>query len=299
MTITRREFLGLSSASLLFGFLPRGFHGVNLTEIRRGVGIFTARGGTIGWLANGGGMVAVDSQYPDTAQSFLEALRARGPVPLDALINTHHHGDHTAGNGVLRESVRRIVAHERVPELQRVAAAGTAAEATQAYPDTVFSGEWSIQVGDETVRAKHYGAGHTAGDATVFFERADVVHMGDLVFSRAYPFVDRPGGASIRGWVDVLERVTAEHGEGTIYVFGHANPAASITGTRADVLLERDFLSAVLETAERAIAAGRSREEVVAMERLPGFPDHAPLAASLTLAMPLGAAYDELRGGGA
>jgi cyclase len=298
MKITRREFVGISSASLLFGFLPRGLHGAHLTEVRRNVGIFTARGGTIGWLANSGGMLAVDSQYPDTAQTFLEALRSRGAAPLDALINTHHHGDHTAGNAVLRGAVRRIVAHERVPELQRTAAAGTASEGAQVYPDTTFSGEWSVQLGDETVRAKHFGAAHTAGDCTVHFERADVVHMGDLVFSRAYPFVDRPGGATIRGWVDVLERVAGEHGAGTIYVFGHANPAASITGSRADVLLERDFLSAVLETAGRAIAQGRSREEVLAIERLPAFPDHAPLAASLTLAVPLGAAYDELRGAG-
>jgi glyoxylase-like metal-dependent hydrolase (beta-lactamase superfamily II) len=40
---------------------------------------------------------------------------------IDALVNTHHHGDHTDGNAVCQPSVRRIVAHRRVPELQRSA----------------------------------------------------------------------------------------------------------------------------------------------------------------------------------
>jgi len=43
----------------------------------------------------------------------------------------------------------------------------------------------------------------------MMFERANVVHMGDLVFNRLYPYVDRPGGASVRGWVARLEEATA------------------------------------------------------------------------------------------
>jgi hypothetical protein len=33
---------------------------------------------------------------------------------------------------------------------------------------------------------------HTSGDITVTFERANVVHMGDLMFNRRHPVVDRP-----------------------------------------------------------------------------------------------------------
>jgi cyclase len=301
MTLTRRDFLGASALGLLAGLVPRLAAGAQqlpheFVELRRGVGIFTARGGTIGWLANPDGTLVVDSQFPDTARLCLDGLRDRHARPVDALVNTHHHGDHTAGNGVFREAAARIVAHARVPALQRRAAAAGGSEDAQSYADTTFEDAWTVEVGDETVRAKHYGPAHTGGDCTVHFERADVVHMGDLVFNRAYPFIDRGGGASVAGWIALLEAVADEHGAETLYVFGHGRREFGVTGGRADVLVQRDFLAAVLETAERAVAAGKSREEAVAVERLSGFPDHAPLADWLTLGTALGAAYDEVTG---
>lgn len=298
MTWTRRDFVRASALGLLTGAFPRSLAlgreiGSQFAELRRNVGIFSARGGTIGWLVNRTGAVVVDSQFPDTAEVCLTGLRDRNALQLDALINSHHHGDHTAGNGVFREAARRIVAHSHVPELQRRAAEASGSANAQTYADTTFENEWTVEVGDERVRAKYYGAAHTGGDCTVFFERADVVHMGDLVFNRAYPFIDRAGGGSVRGWIALLEAVAAEHSADTLYVFGHSRPEFAVTGGRADILLQRDFLSALLETARRAIAEGKSREEATAMERLPGFPEHGPLG-RLTLAMSLGAAYDEL-----
>jgi cyclase len=88
--------------------------------------------------------------------------------------------------------------------------------------------------------------------------------------------------------------VAAEHPEDTIYIFGHANPAFGMTGSRADLLYQRDFLSAVLQRARRAVAQGQSREEATALERLPGFPDHVAITSWLSLAAPLGAAFDEV-----
>jgi cyclase len=305
MSLSRRDFLGTSALGLLAAGFPHVLSAAayprlalprSIVELRRNVGIFTSRGGTMGWLANARGALVVDSQFPDTAATFADGFRERGTSAFDALLNTHHHGDHTGGNGVFRESARHIVAHANVPTLQRRAAEASGAAETQTYADTTFDVEWRASIGDETVRAKHYGPAHTGGDATVFFEQADIVHMGDLVFNRVYPFVDRAGGASMRGWVYVLEAVAAEHSADTIYIFGHARPGFEVTGGRADVLLQRDLLSAVLETAERAVAAGRSREDAMAAERLPGFDEHEPINARLTLGAVIGVAWDELTG---
>ena len=80
------------------------------------------------------------------------------------LINTHHHGDHTAGNQTLQPAVETIVAHANVPRLQRRQAAERITEAAQAYPDTTFEDSWSLDLGSELVSAKHDGPGHTGGD---------------------------------------------------------------------------------------------------------------------------------------
>lgn len=92
------------------------------TDLQRGVGIFTGRGGTIGWLVDPSGSAVVDTQMPGTAEIFLEGFLKRSPGGIDLLINSHHHFDHTGGNPILRPRSTTHLAHARVPELQRAAA---------------------------------------------------------------------------------------------------------------------------------------------------------------------------------
>src|SRR5215472_14632169 len=90
------------------------------TPLRRNVEFFTGRGGTIGYLVNQGGVLVVDSQYPDAAKVFLEGLTSRShDRPVDVLLNTHHHADHTGGNPVFVGVAKSIVAQARVPALQK------------------------------------------------------------------------------------------------------------------------------------------------------------------------------------
>jgi cyclase len=263
------------------------------TPLRRGVGIFTGRGGTIGWLVNADAVAAVDAQFPDTAAKFLSDLPGRSGREFDVVINTHHHGDHTAGNVVLKPAAKRIVAHVNVPELQRLRAEQAKNLDQQVYADLTFADSWRTELGDETVQARHFGPAHTKGDIIVTFEKANVVHMGDLMFNRVYPVIDRPGGASIRAWIVLLEKVAADYPADALYVFGHGNPRFGVTGTRADLLVLRDYLAGLLDHTQRQISAGRPKAEIVALENLPGFPDfQQPLPNRL--GANLGTAYDEL-----
>ena len=93
------------------------------TALRGNTGFFSARGGTIGWLIAPDGVVVVDTQFPDTAQQCLDGIKTRASRPIDLLVNTHHHGDHTGGNAVFKPHVGGIVAHVNVPGLQQKAAA--------------------------------------------------------------------------------------------------------------------------------------------------------------------------------
>ncbi len=270
--------------------------------LRRDVGIFTGRGGTIGWLAAKDAAVVVDTQFPDTALVCLKGLPGIGGRTLDASINTHHHLDHTGGNVVFKAASKVLVAQANVPGLQ-FAAAKRAEEgikpdpaakvAAQVYADTTFADVWRREIGSEIVTAEFRGPGHTGGDAVVIFEKANVVHMGDLVFNRIYPFVDRPGGASLQGWVKALEDSASSYPADAIYVFGHGHAKFGVTGGRADLLVMRDFLSGVLAYVQKGIAAGQPKETIVAVDNLPGFPDYAtPLPNRLGSV--LGAAFDEL-----
>ena len=267
---------------------------VRFTPVRENVGYATGRGGTIGWLADPQALVAVDAQFPETAQQFIDGLPGRGGREFDHLINTHHHGDHTAGNGVFRPVTRAIVAHANVPALQRGRAKAPGAETVA---DTTFTDQWRRDLGGETVAARHFGPAHTGGDIVVHFEKANVVHVGDLVFNRVYPVIDRPGGASIAGWIAVLEALRRTYPADALYLFGHGSARFGVTGTAADLDVMRDFLTALLAHTQREIQAGKTRDEIAALAEFPGFPDHLPAPGSPSrLPTDLGVAYDELTG---
>jgi len=311
--MNRREFLrhslvataGLTVARRLPGQVHASPNPLDITHfqpVRRDVGYFTGRGGTIGWLASPQALVVVDTQFPDTALTCLHGLPGIGRRTIDATINTHHHHDHTGGNVVFKPASRVLVAQANVPRLQFEAAQRaeaaprvdpSATVAAQVYADTTFPDVWRRELGGEIVTAEFRGPAHTGGDAVIIFEKANVIHLGDLVFNRMYPVVDRPGGATLRGWVKALEDCAAAYPADAVYLYGHGNPKFGVSGTRADLLVMRDFLSAVLERVQKAVAAGQDKPTVVAVENLPGFPDFAtPLPNRLGGI--LGAAFDEL-----
>lgn len=264
------------------------------TELRGGVGIFSMQGGTIGWFTTEGMIVTVDSQFPDPAQAFIDGISDFGTGPEKVLFNTHHHGDHTGGNPVFARDGYRIIAHENVPALQEQSARASETEANQAYAETVFGREYELAAGSETIRAAYYGPAHTKGDSVIWFREANIAHMGDLVFNRLYPFIDRNGGALITGWIQLLETVYSEADSDTLFIFGHGNPDFGVTGNRDDLLYLRNFLSHVLEYTQQGIQEGKSREELMQIQQFEEFPDHLSPSDFLSLPRNIDVAWSEL-----
>jgi glyoxylase-like metal-dependent hydrolase (beta-lactamase superfamily II) len=313
--INRKEFLSNSLKTIAAGSIGLNLSGIasdkgdytdiapvskaaihqsNFQELRRNVGLFTGRGGTIGWLDNSEALVAIDAQFPDTAEECINGLKARSSKTMDLLVNSHHHNDHTAGNGVFAGFTDHIIAHERVPEYQKAANADS--ETVPVTADQRFSTRWSGDFGDETLHLFHFGAAHTGGDTISFFEQAEVAHLGDLVFNRAYPYIDPRSGASVQNWVLVLNQIIEELPKETLYIFGHGHFGHGITGSWEDIQRKREFLEELLTVTQKAIAEGKSKEELAKMEMLTGFEDFAAPNWRLPLAYNLEIVYDELMG---
>jgi glyoxylase-like metal-dependent hydrolase (beta-lactamase superfamily II) len=301
MRLDRRQFIVLSSGALAATPLARAFAQQPATppatafaDVRRNVGTFTGRGGTIGWLINRDAVIAVDTQFPDTAKLCVDGLKGKASGrAIDAVVNTHHHGDHTGGNAVFREAAKKLVAHARVPELQKKFASTAPDAAPPVVADTTFDASWSQSFGDETVSAHYNGPGHTGGDAIVHFERAHVVHMGDLLFHERHPRVDRPAGASIRNWMTILEKVVRDMPADTIFIAGHSREGLPVAVDAKAVTKFRDYFDAVLTHAQKGIAQGQGKDAITATASLPGFEGYQG-GGTLTLAGVLGVAYDEL-----
>jgi cyclase len=262
----------------------------SFTPLRSNIGHFTGRGGTIGWFATDDAVVVVDSQFENSAQDFLSGISEYGTGPEKILFNTHHHGDHVSGNRLFKNRDYKIIAHRNVPGLQT----GNSQDGSAVTAETLFDDEFTLDLGNEIVTARYYGRAHTSGDSVIWFERGNIVHMGDLVFNRWYPFIDTNGGAHIEGWISLLETVADEANRETIFIFGHGSSDYGITGSREDLLYMRDYLTKLLDYTSTGIEKGRPLDEIAAIDRFEEFPNHQSAGSRLSIQSNIEAAYHEL-----
>ena len=230
--------------------------------LRGGVGFFTERGGTIGWMASKDGMVVVDTQFPEQSEHLVGELMKLKKGKVDLLINTHHHGDHTAGNGVYTKLTDTILAHSNSLKNQKTSAITRGNEADQVYPTETFDTSIQKKVGKEIVDLKYFGAAHTSGDSITHFQIANVVHMGDLVFNRRFPYIDMGAGANIENWVKVLDQIKETYDNETIFIWGHAGSGYDIRGGKEEISAFQNYLERLLEFGEKSMKAGITLEEL-------------------------------------
>ena len=268
--MNRRNFI--QNSTLAFGALAlsnRTFGNTifdnpyKMKMLRGDVGVFTEKGGTIAYLQTKKGFAVVDSQFPEQSTHLITELKKLSEKPIQLLINTHHHGDHTSGNISFKGLVEHVVAHENSLKNQQASAQKAKTEDKQLYPDVTFTDTWHQKVGKESIKAHYFGAAHTNGDALIHFEHANILHMGDLMFNRRYPFVDRSAGANIKSWISVLDKTITTFDNETIFVFGHAFDPEKITGDKEDIKVFKDYLEKLLVFAESEIKAGKSKEEFI------------------------------------
>lgn len=256
------------------------------------IGIFTEKGGTILFLLTKKAMVVVDSQFPDTAGHLIEELKKKNKKPFRYLINTHHHGDHTGGNIAFKGLAEHVVAHVNSKANQlRVAGEQKISADKFHVPDITFSNEgWKTKVGKENIMAHYFGAGHTNGDSMIHFQKANIVHMGDLVFNRRHPFIDKTSGANIASWVTVLDKAIATFNKSTQFVCGHAAVGYDVVVKADGLKLFGDYLGNLLKFTEAEIRAGKTKEEILKAKEIPGSPEWKGDG----IDRPLAAAYTEL-----
>jgi len=261
-----------------------------ITMLRNNIGIFTERGGTIAFLLSKTGMIVVDAQFPDQSKHLIDELKKKSEQPFKLLINTHHHGDHTAGNISFKGIAEHVLAHENSLKNQKNSAAANKSEDKQLYPDQTYRNTWTQNIDNEHINLSYHGAGHTDGDSFVHFEHANIVHMGDLVFNRRHPFVDRGAGANMKSWVSVLDKAVKKFDKDTLFVYGHSGTGYEVTGKMDDLKKFGDYLGKVLVFTESEIKAGKTKEEILKATSIPGADEWKGDG----IERPLGAAYDEL-----
>jgi glyoxylase-like metal-dependent hydrolase (beta-lactamase superfamily II) len=176
-----------------------------------------------------------------------------GGGPVQAVINTHYHLDHTHGNPGFAPGTT-VVSTARTKEhlLQRDAAYWEGA-AAETLPSVTFADTHDLAVGGKTVRSLHLGRGHTDGDLVVLFVEDRVLHTGDLFFNARYPNIDLEAGGSVRSWGDTLARVLELD-------FDKVIPGHGPQTDRAGLERFRRFVVELAQLAQDAAAKGEGLE---------------------------------------
>jgi cyclase len=238
--------------------------------LRNDIGIFTEKGGTIGYLLTKEGIVIVDAEFPEQAGHLIAELKKINENPFELLINTHHHGDHTSGNIAFKGIVKNVAAHSNSLANQQKVAIAQKTEDKQLYPDITYGDSWDYKIGKEQIRTYYFGPAHTNGDSIIHFQQANIAHMGDLVFNRRWAFVDRSAGASIKNWISALDKTLTTFDKETIFVFGHAFDPAKVYGNKEDLKAMQDYLTKLLDFVGMEIKAGKSKEDIMKEKSIPG-----------------------------
>src|SRR3989442_1668121 len=84
-----------------------------LKKLAEGAYVLYGRGGNIGFAVTDEGVVVIDDQFADLAPGIAEQIKSVTPKPVKFLINTHHHRDHTRGQGFFLKKTN-IPPHHKV-----------------------------------------------------------------------------------------------------------------------------------------------------------------------------------------
>jgi glyoxylase-like metal-dependent hydrolase (beta-lactamase superfamily II) len=186
--------------------------------------IYMLEGGGAGNIAASvgeDGIVIVDDQYAPLADKIQAAVKNLKITdkPVRFVINTHYHGDHTGGNEPFASTGSTVIAQDNVRKrLETPGIAGngssikmeTKAATKGALPVITFDHDVTVHLNGEDIRALHFPAGHTDGDAIIFFPKNNVVHMGDDFVRYGFPFIDVSSGGSVQGMISAMEKCEAQ-----------------------------------------------------------------------------------------
>jgi glyoxylase-like metal-dependent hydrolase (beta-lactamase superfamily II) len=283
--MNRRNFLQLGLAAGAAAMLPRTTNAqaapaagqaaqphadaattpIKTTKLYDNVYLLQGQGGNMALQTGPEGNILIDASYAPAVPRILEAIAASSKDDPFALINTHWHGDHTGGNEGLHAAGYTIFAHQNTrerlstPQTMKLFHTTSPAAPAGALPTVTFEDTLRIWHNGDSLDLVHFAPAHTDTDIYIHFQKANVLHVGDIWFNGIYPFIDEGTGGTIGGMIRASEKALAVAGSDTKIIPGHGP-----LGSKADFQKYRDMLAAIRDKVSALKASGASEEEAIA-----------------------------------
>jgi glyoxylase-like metal-dependent hydrolase (beta-lactamase superfamily II) len=273
--------------------------------------MLTGDGANIAVQVGPQGAFVVDTGAGKLSDKTIEAIGKISTKPIQFIVNTSFHPDHSGGNAKLQAVGADPSVTGSFFSLQ-FADAGKGATIigqinTQVrMQDHKLSAEPSDTFVEDRRRKYHNGEpveifpmpnASTDGDSIVHFRRADVIVAGDIFTTTQYPFIDVKNGGSLQGEIEalnfILDRTVYVHDEegGTMIIPGHGRVT-----DEWEVAEYRDMLVIIRDRVQSMIRSGATLQQVLAARPTADYdPRYGATSGTWTTDMFVEAVYSSLK----
>ena len=286
---TASIFLGC--ISLLFPALVTAqgslnFDAINIDTVQLEDNVHVLMGGpaqgNVLVLSGPDGIFMVDSMYAPMHDKLLAAIREISDAPIKYLVNTHMHGDHTAGNAALAAVGATVIGQENIyPRLQTLA--------PENLPALTYSNSITLHLNGEEVWIFWPESAHTDHDSMIYLKNANILHVGDVPSNLRYPNIGIDDGGSVEGMTRAARLVLEMTNADTRIMAGHLGPLVP----RQEMVAQLEMFAQVSQRIQTMIDRGMSLEEVLAARPTADF-DEARAAGAITPERFTGLVYTDL-----
>ena len=256
-----------------FQLYGQDFDNIEITtnHVKGNIYYLEGSGGNIGVIVGDDGVLIVDDQFAPLTNKIEAAITDLIKLPVTFVVNSHFHYDHTDGNENFGRAGAFIVAQDnarRRMESTQVLASGREQQAYEdvGLPKITFFDSMRFYFNDEPIELIHTGAGHTDGDAQVYFLESNVIHTGDMFVRYVLPFIDQNNGGSLDGMIEATDKLASIINDETIIIPGHGE-----LSNRDDLLNYRDMLVTIRGNLTRAKVQGLNPAEMLGTEPADGW----------------------------
>ncbi len=245
---------------------------IKTTQLTESIYVLEGSGGNIGICVGQDGTIMVDDQFAPLTTKIKAAIAKITPQPVQFLINTHWHFDHTGGNENFGREGAIIVSHvnsrERMIKDQFLALPNVkqGAYSNPGLPKVTFQESMSFHFNGETIKVFNVGRAHTDGDAIVHFVESNIIHMGDVFVRYIFPLIDEPHGGNIEGMIETLDKVAELANEDTRIIPGHGQ-----VSKKQDLLDYRGMLTTIRDRVKILIEERKTLEQIIASNPTRGY----------------------------
>ncbi len=248
---------------------------ITTQDLGEGFYMLLGPGGNIGVSIGDDGVFVIDDKFSRFADQIVGQIRGITDAPIRYVVNTHYHGDHSGANAEMKDTGAIVVAHQNVHKRMGMTfenkAFGRTIKATdpKLWPDVTYSENATFHFNGQTVHAIHTPNAHTDGDSILYFEEANVLHMGDTFFFGLFPYIDVDGGGSLSGMIASHSKALELIDDETKVIPGHGPLAV-----KADLIKAQDMLKTIEKRVKEEIVRGATLEDILKKDILADYAEY-------------------------